>query len=488
MDQIALLKWIAENGNPIGSEYEKDYSKYKADPTFRTLAMDLAENGNPIGRGDIEKQYLNYKDTIGTTNQKPTTPSTYQFQPGEREDLLANLHEVGYSGLDDKQKELYKKQYEASEYAKAGHTFEDAIKLADKQANQKEPSLLEKAQEINKDVRGGIGYLTSIPLSYLDALQTTKGETDIFGNERAVPRWPDNPSYVTRVGRSAEELQKEAESGEGLIGVVSDPSTVAQMGLAAGTLGSYIPLQLGAGAVFGGTGHLLNTKDPTLKGTAISSGIGALSSGLGAGIFGAPERRLSEKMGDIAAIEGKLAPINERIPVLKEQLSDLIKTQADAGDLKTPSSLGIETFQQCINSGKDIPIADLQSQIAQQDELIKAMQYSGIRQHQLQTAQEQKAMLERELLERRTRPLFPTVSDIVGRNIKYSSPTIKTVIDKTGIPKLVDYVTSIPGEKTFKLTTGIGSVGSNIIPKYTEQKVKKIAEDPRMKIVKSLLK
>lgn len=403
-------------------------------------------------------------------------PSTYQFQPFQREGLLNAIREVGYSGLTDEQKALYKQQYDASDYAKAGHSFEDAVRISDEKANQNQPSLLEKAQDIYKEVRGGIGHITSIPVSYIDALQTTKSGVGSDGKEIAVPRWSDNPSYIKRVGRSAEELQKQAKEGEGLMGVVSDPAIVAQVGLGLGTLGSSIPAQTLIGGVGGGISHLMNTKDPTITGTALSTGLGAGLGLVGSG-FGAPQRRLAEKVGDISVIESKIAPYNERIPAVEAQLSDLLQKQAASGDLKIPSELGLSTFQKGIRAGKELDVADLASQIAQLEELVKANQFSGIKQQQLLQLKEQKQALMSELLERQNRPLFPSLNEIANRKFMYSSPAISSVVDKTGIGKVVDYVKSIPGEKTFKLTTGLGNTLSTGADRKLDRLGTRISEE-----------
>lgn len=109
MNQIETLKWIAANGNPIGTEVEADYLRYKEDPTFRSIAKDLAYNGNPIGRGDAEKAYNSYKDTVHLETEAPlpeaTDPDTVQggvvfMHPTtpEKAEAYAN-NEIGVSDI-----------------------------------------------------------------------------------------------------------------------------------------------------------------------------------------------------------------------------------------------------------------------------------------------------------------------------------------------------------------------------------------------------
>ena len=77
MNQIETLKWIAENGNPIGTQIEADYLKHKSDPTFRNLAMSLASSETGYaGLDDSTKNaYQEYKKTITAQQQpQPVTP------------------------------------------------------------------------------------------------------------------------------------------------------------------------------------------------------------------------------------------------------------------------------------------------------------------------------------------------------------------------------------------------------------------------------
>lgn len=82
MDQIETLKWIAENGNPIGTPVESEYLKHKTDPTFRNLAMSLAssETGYAGLNDSIKNAYQEYKNTINTpiTQVQPQTPESEQ--------------------------------------------------------------------------------------------------------------------------------------------------------------------------------------------------------------------------------------------------------------------------------------------------------------------------------------------------------------------------------------------------------------------------
>ena len=90
MNQIETLKYIAENGNPIGTPAESDYNQYKSDPTFRKLAIQAAEGGNLIG-SPLESDYKAYKDTVNTTTQS---------QQPVQDPLLANSDTNGQTFLE----------------------------------------------------------------------------------------------------------------------------------------------------------------------------------------------------------------------------------------------------------------------------------------------------------------------------------------------------------------------------------------------------
>jgi len=66
MNQIETLKWIAENGNPIGTDVESSYNQYKTDPKFKKIAISLAESeGGYAGIPDsIKTEYQSYKSEI----------------------------------------------------------------------------------------------------------------------------------------------------------------------------------------------------------------------------------------------------------------------------------------------------------------------------------------------------------------------------------------------------------------------------------------
>ena len=73
-----------------------------------------------------------------------SAPSSYGYLPGDYELLKANVGKVGYSGLDERQKALFKNQFSASKFARAGGSFDDAVKYVDSQSSQGQVQNLEE--------------------------------------------------------------------------------------------------------------------------------------------------------------------------------------------------------------------------------------------------------------------------------------------------------------------------------------------------------
>lgn len=234
---------------------------------------------------------------IGDISQSSPAPSTYQFQPGQREDLLANLHEVGYSGLDDAQKALYKQQYDASDYAKAGHSFQEAIDLADRSARSQSgisfDTEIRNPIEAWKNIRGlvskGLSPIGAAIGELYDKAEGGRYTSTIgpYGKEIAIPV---EESFVDRMKR----LETEGHQNEGLMGVVSDPMNLVGAGVGKGitqgtqgTLGpvgrwlSLKPAIGGSieGAVLGGGGSVLDGGD--VSDAALSSILGGTVGGIG---------------------------------------------------------------------------------------------------------------------------------------------------------------------------------------------------------------
>lgn len=89
------------------------------------------------------------KATQATQAVPQQAPSTYSYLPGDYEDLKHNVGRVGYSGLDERQKALFQSQFPNSKFAKAGGSFEDAVKYVDQNAEvgpiQEQPYTMESA-------------------------------------------------------------------------------------------------------------------------------------------------------------------------------------------------------------------------------------------------------------------------------------------------------------------------------------------------------
>ena len=174
------------------------------------------------------------------------SPSTYQFAPGQREDLMANLHEVGYSGLDDAQKALYKRQYYASDYAKAGHSFEEAIDLADRSARNYSPEYKNQSQAdqelanqraLQYSNEGGNAYtlaqnVLSVPVGAV--MSTAEYAKDRLFTEGG---WLGGEKPWIEYFKEALEL---GNKGDGATGFFSEPTQAVGLGLPVSTAKSLL--------------------------------------------------------------------------------------------------------------------------------------------------------------------------------------------------------------------------------------------------------
>lgn len=515
-----ILNKVSDNG--YGALSDSEFEELKKYPKYKDVFNKIADNGYGA-LSDSEFEELKSIDK----------PSTYQFAPGQREDLMANLHEVGYSGLDDAQKALYKQQYDASDYAKAGHSFEEAQRLADESAGVGQPSLGSKVFNAAKNVYGLGRDILSWPvaagLSYLDALQTTKSGTDTNGNVIAVPRWPNNPSYFERMGLSQQELRESAQKGEGIEGVLSDPATAVQLGLAIGSVGTSIPAQALIGGIGGGISHAMNTENPTLSGTALSTGLGA---GLGAGsaaIFGSPERRFIQRQIESQGIESQILPLESQIKALGDDVAQnktLYGTMGTGtGDI--PGQRAKDVYESIINPHKakaideqlhmELALADdagldpnvlrqlgdaieririadpkvaqyiaeAHGAIAQLDDKIKLGTRIGIDESELAKLKLQKSKLEDQLVERLNRPLYPIAYDAVKNSFVVNNPVKRAIIDNTFVGPAFDKFSQISTKKilpkVYGLTRGLGSIGATGTDRLTEEIANSVSEDPMLK-------
>lgn len=253
-------------------------------------------------------------------------PSTYSYSSTDQyEDLKRNVGEVGYSGLDPVQQKLFQDQFAASKFARAGGSFEDAVKYVDSQAKPKEglgSQLLSGFQDGYQGSREWFGSNISNPiLAYINATQTHEG-VDAQGH--AIPR---DPSYANRLEQSYNTLQEDVKHNEGLAGFAADPmnyfgvlgkaaplvtklGTIGKMfeGIAAtrGTGGGIIASGLGGG-LQGGLGYLGNVEDPTLAGLGISTVLGAGIGGAGAVMSEYPARAMASKTNRMQKLEGAIA-------------------------------------------------------------------------------------------------------------------------------------------------------------------------------------
>lgn len=252
---------------------------------------------------------------VGERDYKPEplpAPSTYSYSSTDQyEDLKRNVGEVGYSGLDPVQQKLFQDQFAASKFARAGGSFEDAVKYVDSQAKG---NLRTKFSDLGQGLRtlisfpvGGALGLLNTAHSYIEDLH------------------PENPDYGKNVFDFSHDRQLEGARGEGLAGFVSDPLNAAMfvpgIGEArllqkAGKLGTA--LRLGASVAEGvgyGVGDALLRGQPIDASTVVLGGLG--------GAFGSGFREYGKASFPLPSKHStKIDP--SQTEIIKENISDVL--------------------------------------------------------------------------------------------------------------------------------------------------------------------
>lgn len=236
--------------------------------------------------GEFDEQLKN----VGEFDHQLPAPSTYSYSsPDQYEDLKRNVGEAGYSGLDPVQQKLFQDQFAASKFARAGGSFEDAVKYVDSQAK---PSLLSHPIETIKQRLSNLGVagreILATGLSpYYAAYET--GLENTFQ-----PQYRETENGAVRVERNFTDRMLDAQdagrTNEGVMGFVSDPLNAttfvpgigeARLLQKAGKLGTA--LRLGASVAEGvgyGVGDALLRGQPIDASTVVLGGLGgAVGSG-----------------------------------------------------------------------------------------------------------------------------------------------------------------------------------------------------------------
>ena len=156
-------------------------------------------------------KFPEYSDIDTSSMDKQATQNTgYDYSSQEEyDDLYNNARQVGYSGLDSAQKDLFNKAYSKSLYAQNGKTLKEAQDETDARAM------------VSPDIANNIGTWIRKPLAPLVA-----DVGGIFGGIKSAYNAPDNKlgAFVSGMKNSAADTYKNAIAGKGLAGIAADPT------------------------------------------------------------------------------------------------------------------------------------------------------------------------------------------------------------------------------------------------------------------------
>lgn len=198
-----------------------------------------------FAKEDTDYSFAKPEEDYSFATPEKVEPTFKYATKDDYEDLKRNVGEVGYSGLDERQKALFKSQFPQSKFAKAGGTFEDAIKYTDAQSDRVlHPDTFISAEDAAKrDAETGDAYtlarnvLTTGLAPYTAGLEYLK---DRAFNEGS---WAggQGDSYADYINKHMEAGNK----GEGVVGFLGNPTNV---------LAAKMPLTLGGMAGMAGLG------------------------------------------------------------------------------------------------------------------------------------------------------------------------------------------------------------------------------------------
>lgn len=247
------------------------------------------ESFHDLSDAEIEK----FSDEIDENSVKelpnapsPSTSNGFGYaKPEDYELLKQNVSAVGYSGLDENQKALFKSQFPSSKYAKAGGSFEDAVKYVDSQSEKGlHPDQYISQEEVDKrNANAGDAYtlgrdiLTTGLSPYTAGLEYLK---DRAFNEGS---WAggEGDSYAEYINKHMEAGNK----GEGVVGFLGNPTNVIAAKLPLNAYGVA-----GMGGLAGGESVYHDVRNAEATGSPVdvtATGKNALlAGGLAAGIHG----------------------------------------------------------------------------------------------------------------------------------------------------------------------------------------------------------
>lgn len=401
-------------------------------------------------------------------------PKTYKEQaPG----LLTRVKASGYSGLSDDDKRLFDAQYPHSQASKR-MTLDEARRLTDEEVAkskvQPKPQSEEKGlyQKVREIIVPEVAQTLS-PFEYW--------KDRIFSEGKQTAEEVPYAQYV-------EDNIEAGNKGEGIVGMIGDPVTTAQIIASGVTGGLSVPVEAAIGGIGNVASYYGNNdfKDTNWKDALISAGIGSILGGLGAKITGSPTRRVAERESKVAGLKSESESVGEMLgsenavlSKLEEQhktlgvgsdgkpsvssqqvygemsknlpsteqserlteLSDIIERETNEfGDLSTEGLRAYREQDQILSSDPKIiknmselwkRTSENRAALSQLDEKIDNGVSQGISKEKISRLKSEKLSIENSLKELEKSPYYPLLGEYVNRKIGgvlFNSPIVGTGI------------------------------------------------------------
>lgn len=121
-----ILNKVSDGG--YASLSDSEFNELRKYPQHKELFNKISDSGY-ASLSDAE-----FNGLKSLTTPKVTPVQTPKLTPDQYRLLRQNVGNYGYSGLDANQKKQFQEQFPLSKFAKAGGTFEDAVKYVDSQS------------------------------------------------------------------------------------------------------------------------------------------------------------------------------------------------------------------------------------------------------------------------------------------------------------------------------------------------------------------
>lgn len=409
------------------------------------------KDGSELQLNDEQINQLSTEEANNVSGMSPISEQPTQTYKEQAPGLLARVKETGYSGLSDNDKRLYDAQYIHSQAGRSGMSLEEARKMADEFAAKNNPQATKEKGTYQK-VRE---FIVPEVAQTLSPLEYWKDRVFKEGKQAAGPR-----PYAQYVEDNIEAGNK----GEGIVGMIGDPATTAQI-IASGLTGGGSIL---AEAVIGGLGNIAsyygNIDSTNIKDALIAGGIGSLLGGASAGLVGSPSRRVGKRDVEVDVLNKKSNKVDEMIKSEESSANQSLKelTESETDNITNLSNLEEEykvakdnlvnwkpDFRESVMSSKDLGaikhLLEAKNSMMEQLERIekitaakeKAIRLGEVRpsleaKREAAALKAEKVELEKELKELKNSPYYPLLDKYMDRKvggILFNNPLVGAVGD-----------------------------------------------------------